>query len=241
MREPHVCETYVDEDVVDDLYDSLEAGGAYPWREPHLHGEAQDTSLASWQMLLQLIEDAARDGRDEFQPAKILGAQAWAQIVRLPAEIGSLKAVQKLNLYGSSLLSIPPEIGDMESLVEFIPYTSYGLHWFPYEITRCTRLRSSTVSTRALYGNFKYRPPFPSLDQPVEAFVTANCSVCNAAIEPATAQQVWISLVVGTDVVPLLVNACSAACIDGLPKPPEGYIPHPHRGGLPLQQPPAEW
>jgi hypothetical protein len=45
----------------------------------------------------------------------------------------------------------------------FEPYTSYSLHLFPYELTRCANLRDSTVSTRALYGNFNFRPPFPRL------------------------------------------------------------------------------
>lgn len=48
-------------------------------------------------------------------------------------------------------------------LLAFEPYTSYSLHWFPYELTRCMNLRDSTVSTRALYGNIKYRPAFPRL------------------------------------------------------------------------------
>lgn len=39
-------------------------------------------------------------------------------------------------LYGSNLVRIPPEIGAMTSLEEFTPYTSYRLHWVPYEITR---------------------------------------------------------------------------------------------------------
>ena len=65
-------------------------------------------------------------------------------------------------LYGSNLVRIPAEIGAMTSLEEFTPYTSYRLHWFPYELTRCPRLVRSTVSSSALYGNFKYRPPFPN-------------------------------------------------------------------------------
>jgi hypothetical protein len=45
---------------------------------------------------------------------------------------------------------------------------------------------------------------------------------------------------VATDVVPLLVNACSQNCIDVLPTPEEGYVPYPHSGGLDLKQPDAE-
>jgi hypothetical protein len=50
--------------------------------------------------------------------------------------------------------------------VEFTPYMSYRLHWSPYEITRGARLNESSVSTRALYGNHKFRPPFPRLAPP---------------------------------------------------------------------------
>lgn len=49
--------------------------------------------------------------------------------------------------------------------------------------------------------------------------------------------QAWISLWVGTDVVPLLVNACSQECLDALPPAPEGYAPGWHRGGAPAGQP----
>jgi hypothetical protein len=162
--------------------------------------------------------------------------------------------VKTLFLYGSYLVRIPPEIGEMASLETFDPYTSHRLHWFPYEITRCKGLKDSTVSTRALYGNYKFRPPFPKLTRVnspglvgVEPTYSAtdkgkllrNCSVCNRGFEDLRRHRVWISLNVATDVLPLLVNACSEECIQRLPKPPDGYVQHPHRGGLEVQQPPT--
>ena len=36
----------------------------------------------------------------------------------------------------------------------------------------------------------------------------------------------------------LLVNACSTACIEALPTPPEDYVQTPHRGGPTVEQPP---
>src|SRR5262245_53642548 len=121
----------------------------------------------------------------------------------------------------------------MTNLRDFTPYTSYRLHWYPYEITRCRALRSSTVSTRALYGNFKFRPPFPLLAsaRPHEHGPIRPCSVCDQPYEDLELHRVWISLRVATDVLPLLVNACSAECIARLPTPPESYVQHPHRGG----------
>jgi hypothetical protein len=43
---------------------------------------------------------------------------------------------------------------------------------------------------------------------------------------------------VATDELPLLVDACSEACVERLPAPPEGYVDRPHRGGDHVEQPP---
>jgi hypothetical protein len=207
---------------------------------PHkllLHTEAQDTECAAWQRLNELIDTAARDGRETFSPGRELSSVEWTQITTLPPSIAKLKAVKHLILYGSSLVRIPPEIGELESLEEFTPYTSYRLHWFPYEILRCKKLKESTISTRALYGNYKHRPPFPRLPQLQPTVVPQTCSVCNSPLTTESVQQVWISLRVATDVVPLLVHACSDECIAQLPTPPDNYVQTPHQGGLQLQQP----
>ncbi len=152
-----------------------------PWPELKLHPEEQDTNSPGWLKLLELVEAAVSDQRAEFAPARDMTPGEWAQIVTLPPSIARLKAVEHLSLYGSGLVRIPPEIGEMESLKVFTPYTSYRLHWFPYEITRCKNLRKSTVSTRALYGNFKNHPPFPRVPCFSDATVPSTCSVCNAS------------------------------------------------------------
>jgi hypothetical protein len=126
----------------------------------------------------------------------------------------------------------------MESLEYFDPYTSYDLHWLPYEIVNCRKLRESRVSTRAFYGNFKNRMGFPSLvGNPVRYWGDSlTCSICKIPIKYEATNQLWITLRVGTDDLPLLMNLCSAACERKLPTPPEGYIQHPHKGGSGLQQ-----
>ena len=224
--------------------------------QTRFHDELQDTSAPGWLRLLELIEEAASDEREVFKPLVELNAEQRRQVITLPPSIAKLTAVKHLNLYRSNLVRIPPEIGAMESLEEFTPYTSYRLHWFPYEITRCPRLVRSTMSTRAVYGNFKYRPPFPQLRATPSATETIDledldpgvwgataihtCSVCNQPFAAAHLCQVWISLhVSGHDVMPLLVNACSQACIDALPQPPDGYVQTPHSGGATVDQPPA--
>jgi hypothetical protein len=139
------------------------------------------------------------------------------------------------------LCESPPEIGEMTNLEEFDPYTSRCLHWFPYEITRCERLKRSRVSTRCLYGNYKYRPPFPRLPQSLGALAPSNCSVCRGPFLKERVYQAWVSLWVATDVLPLFVHACSERCISNLPAPAFGYVQKAHFGGLDLIQPPADF
>lgn len=206
-----------------------------PWR-PSLHLQEQDTRSRAWESLLKLIEMAAADRREEFTPGPELG-EGWGQILTLPRSISKLKHVKHLNPYRSGLVRIPPEIGDMTELQEFTPYSSHSLHWFPYEITRCRNLRESTVSTRALYGNPRFKPPFPRLPSLADSVTPAGCSVCGGAFDGSGPQQWWISLRVATDVLPLLVHACSEGCMRRLPTPAEGHGPSPHRGGLELEQP----
>jgi hypothetical protein len=227
---------------------------ADPCQPVRWHGERQDTSAAGWLRLLELIDEAAADGRDVFRPMVDLTAPERADLVTLPATIAKLTRVKHFLLYGSPLIRIPPEIGAMANLEAFEPYTSYSLHWFPYELTRCAKLRDSTVSTRALYGNFKFRPAFPAL-QPDGALAAeqdrehldpkvwgveriGRCSVCDGPIESVHLRQRWISLRVATDVLPLLAHACSIDCVEALPPAPEGYVQAPHQGGADIEQPP---
>ncbi|MFD4675491.1 leucine-rich repeat domain-containing protein [Lentzea sp. NPDC058450] len=200
-------------------------------RRLKFHDDVQDVEAPGWLRMLELVDEAAADGRPEFAPLRDMSPEERRQVVTLPPTIAKLTAVTRFVLYGSNLVRIPPEIGAMTSLEVFDPYTSYRLHWFPYEITRCGRLRDSTVSTRALYGNFKHRPPFPPTSD--ELGEVRACSVCTNPITHL--HQVWITLGVGTDHLPLLVNACSAECVAALPTPPDGYPPAPHRGGPAVQ------
>lgn len=214
--------------------------------EMQFHVDQQDTECPPWKRLLEMIEEAAITGCEEFAPMRGMKEEDRRQIVTLPSAISKLKSVRVLVLYRTKLVRIPPEIGEMANLEEFYPYTSHSLHWFPYEITRCKKLKKSSVSTRALYGNYKHRTPFPKLpaersllddikkNTGIESIRT--CSVCNRSFEEAKLYQVWISLKVAIDALPLLVNACSEDCIQGLPMPPYPYLPTPHRGGLDLKQ-----
>lgn len=231
----------LDEDEVDEEGAEEHGVRRREWEELLFHREVQDTSSDAWKSLEAYIAKARDDGSDELNPIAGIGWEKWEQIVTLPKSIGTLKSVRFLSLYGSHLVRIPPEIGDMTNLEEFDPYTSRCLHWFPYEITRCPHLKRSRVSTRCLYGNYKYRPPFPRLPQISSTLTPTACSVCRRPFLPQGPQQAWISLWAATDVLPLLVHACSEECIASLPTPANGYVQRPHRGGLDLEQPPPSW
>jgi hypothetical protein len=225
-----------------------------PLSQKHCHSERQDTESDGWKRLLDLIETAAADARDELAPGRDMPREAWEKdVVTLPATISKLKSVKRFDIGRSSLVRIPPQIGDMESLELFDTYSSHRLHWYPYEITHCSRLKASAVSTRALYGNFKSRLSFPQLQPALPstndldlgklspelwgADTITTCSVCQFPLVRSGLHQVWISLEVGTDVLPLLVNACSEGCIRALPEGADNHVKTPHKGGLALKQP----
>ncbi len=66
---------------------------------------------------------------------------------------------------------VSPQIGNLSKLTEFVPYTSYNLHWLPYEV-HDTRLPKAHISRRAMYG-YSDRLPLPRL----APFPTGACRV----------------------------------------------------------------
>lgn len=207
-----------------------------------IENHVQNRDSKAWKKLCEYIDKIAAEGSEEFAPLEYLGDELYSQIYTLPESIRKLKKVKKMWLYGSNLKRIPPEIGEMEALEYFDPYTSYSLKWFPYELMHCKNLVDSRVSTRAIYGNFKNRMGFPRLDHnPVRYHGnTVHCGVCKNEMTYEVTNQMWISLWVGTDVLPLLVNLCSKQCEDQLPQPPKAFVQQPHKGGLDIIQPTYE-
>ena len=204
---------------------------------PKIENSKQNRSTKAWLKLIEYVEIVRENELDEFSPREHLGNDLFKEIYTLPESIKELKKVKKIWLYGSSLTSIPPEIGSMESLEYFDPYTSYGLKWFPYEITKCKKLIDSKISTRALFGNYKNKKPFPDLSKNDFRYYSKimNCSFCGMQIEESNMEQYWISKYVGTDVIPLLVSVCSNSCkneIDEIEKDETYYINKCHKGGV---------
>lgn len=220
-------------------------GSRHGRRRPRIHGEVQDTNCDAWRHVVDRVENAVARGEEIFDPLAGLPGPAREQIMTLPASLGRLVRVRELKLYGSHLVSLPPEIGAMTSLADLDVYTSYRLHFLPYELTRCTALRRSRASTRALYGNYKFRSPFPDLMHPANAvalarLTPATCSVCDTPLLAPPVRR-WITLAAGADWFPLLVNACSTQCVHRLPTPPPGYVQEAHAGGLGVVQPPPRY
>lgn len=195
-----------------------------------LHAEIQDTTTDAWKRICDAIEVGYVRGETELD-------LRGAPVVTLPRAIGKLTTLRRLRLYGSHISRLPREIGLLPELTELTPYTSYRLHYYPYELARAPVLRSSTVSTRALYGNFKFRPPFPLLAPTQVALPPRPCSICDAMFEDRGRYRYWTSRRVASDVMPLLINACSSACLANALPPSERYLPRPHRGGPGVQQP----
>lgn len=182
------------------------------FRYTKIHQPDTDLDSPAWNALLEAVAEAAIDKRTVFAPVQDIGPELWGQISTLPSSIATLKRVEHLQLYGSNLVEIPAAIGEMTSLRNFTPYTSYRLHWFPYEITRCAQLVDSTISTRALYGNEKNNLPFPKL-RPNTGPEQFTCSVCGEEVECLMLRS-WVTKRVATDNIPLLVRACSEGCIE---------------------------
>ena len=205
---------------------------------PNLHAEMQNTSAPGWLALLALI-DVSRSA-SVIEPAAILPADQWSDVITLPAEVQILTTVSQLRLYGSHLRRLPPEIGRLSALCNLDTYTSYSLHWLPYELTRCTRLRDTRMSTRALYGNVKTRLPFPRLSSPLATLQPQTCSVCDRPFGLRGAKPFWNSQRIGTDIAPLLAHSCSSECTARIPDAPDGYYARPHKGGGGVGMPDAD-
>jgi hypothetical protein len=198
---------------------------------PNMHVETQDQSVTGWGQVANLIERLAQTSAPIFEPSAQIPWEDWLRVITLPPELASLTQVTEVRLYGSRLRRLPPEIGRMSSLRELDVYTSYSLHWFPYEVMRCANLSASRMSTRALYGNRNTRLPFPRLSRPIDVLLPATCSVCDQPFGERSPQPFWTTQWVGTDYVPLLIHSCSSACIDSVPSAPPGFFERPHKGG----------
>ncbi|MGZ3148263.1 leucine-rich repeat domain-containing protein [Lentzea chajnantorensis] len=181
------------------------------------HPDRQNPASPGWLHLLEVVEEAAADGRALFRPLRELSPVEQHQIITLPPTIAKLTAVEVLDLRGSNLVRVPPEIGAMTSLRRFDPHTSHRLHWFPYELTRCRNLTESRVSADALYADHV----FPVLVPPTTDLSRLDpgthgtehvraCSVCDGPVTEL--HQRWVVRHVAEALVPLLANTCSPAC-----------------------------
>lgn len=199
-------------------------------RPTKLHAPAPDTALVGWSDVQRYLQTTAESGSPVFEPDRHTTPAEWAKIITLPAEIGRLRRVREVRLYGSHLMYVPPEIGGMADLEELDIYTSYSLHWLPYELTRCGKLRESRMSTRTLYGNRNTLLPFPRLSEPKEQLLPQDCSICGSRLT-SSPKLYWTTQRVGSDDAPLLIHACSETCIERVPDAPQYFHPGPHKGG----------
>jgi len=160
----------------------------------------------------------------------------------LPDEISALTELQHLHMYGSKLTKVPRCIECLKNLYELDLYTSYALHYLPYEVTRCSALADSRFSIRALFGNGKTNMALPLLPdwqaasqsgvgagevyallqrcgclsleaETVMSFLDWNrCSVCKRWYLHDAGSYTWSHCHIGTDTQALLAFCCSARC-----------------------------
>ena len=184
-----------------------------------------------WEKTKKYIAKIHNENRSTFEPSTFMPWEEWMQMFTLPSDIQILSHVTNIRLYGSHLQRLPPEIGHLNKLQNLDIYTSYSLHWLPYEVTRCRNLRESRMSTRALYGNRNTRLPFPRLRGFQKELSPSTCSVCDLPFGNRIPHRWWTTQRVGTDYVPLLVHSCSSACTESIPDSPKGFFQRPHKGG----------
>ena len=76
--------------------------------------KSQERNSDAWAALEDYIE-RSRGGRERrVQSQRGIGSKLWQQIVTLPASIAKLQSVKYFALYGSPLVRIPPEIGELK-------------------------------------------------------------------------------------------------------------------------------
>jgi len=202
------------------------------------HRDPPHASERAWNIVCDIIDEVKRSGAIALDLGRRMDRADYMALNTLPDSIGGLSDLQTLITYGSNLSYLPRALGDCVNLRVFEPYTSYRLHWLPFEITRCRNLAHTVISTRALYGNYKNRPSFPALKHQRWTWPAGGmaCSICGTVTHGV--QQFWTSQRVATDVVPLLVSVCSETCRQRIGPGASGHVEQPHRGGLSLVQPP---
>jgi uncharacterized protein (TIGR02996 family) len=187
-----------------------------PGLEPlKLHRQVQDTHSWGWRRLLVLIQEAVADGRKEFEPYEQLPEDRWGDIITLSKSIAKLTQVAELNLHGSHLVRIPPEIGGMANL-RTINTIGYPLHFYPYELRHAGPSGQAPYrveSSSALYGNDRNLMGFPRLTPHRELdrywaghSLMRRCCTCGEPFRDQGHYRGWIGH--------SLANACSTKCLD---------------------------
>lgn len=93
---------------------------------------AQDSD-AGYQEALRRIKEAQMSGTTELD-------LSWIRLTAVPPEIGQLKTLQKLELWGNQLTALPPEITQLVSL-EHLNLKGNQFTVLPPEIIRLTQLQ----------------------------------------------------------------------------------------------------
>jgi len=163
-----------------------------------------------------------------------------------PSFVWKMRSLLRLECYSTLIEAVSPDIGKLTRLSYFSVYTSYGIHFLPYEITR-TCCEKTHISIRSLYGGRRRLalprlPAFPADMAPLFELALRRvalartlqidslpaelkeklkhlieCSVCS---EPFSADRIFaVWAVFSIDFVPLLARCCSRTCVDAISLP----------------------
>jgi uncharacterized protein (TIGR02996 family) len=217
----------------------------------YFHLEPQDRKSSGWMRLLELIDEAVADGRETFDASHGMTAKQIMEIRTLPESVAKLKKVRNFYFTNSYLIRLPAEIGEMTELEKLDLSHAARLHWFPYELTKCRKLKRLICQSTHLYG---YTGQFPSLDvgsdvslgrkemetlhvNGVDRKPDRICSLCFSTFEDRRRYRFWTTLRFAGEPLPFLVNSCSELCLARLPESPTTFPQRPHRGGPNISYP----
>lgn len=107
----------------------------------------------------------------------------------VPSIIGNCTKLQSLILYGTELITLPPQIGCLRELKQLATY-GCGLLFYPYELTRCSRINRVHgdclyIDLNSLIGRRPF-PLIPSASTSVSDSATATASSATASSATAT-------------------------------------------------------
>lgn len=206
-----------------------------------VHGVAEShrSACAEYRKLDEFMREER--GLRELRLTGVLSPEEAMQIRALPPSLANWSGtLETLNLYGTNLVELPREVGQLRKLTTIVIHTSYCLHYLPYEVMHCPRLCHLSASPGAIYGEKGNK--FPALRVPAAVRTLKDlslaaclefgltipeslrelrdmaktmfpCSTCRQKWVGPNAALFWVTKMIGQQSMALLIHACSKECV----------------------------